>query len=126
MSALSDPRLELTTALEGGGVRVTDPSKALVVPGALIRPGDPWLTPASVGGGMYELRLSVLLVAGAADTLASLLALEALVAAVYPAIAGLPAGWTMTPASRARSVALFGATYLTTELSLARLVQLIT
>lgn len=123
MSALSDARAELTAALVAAGVEVTDPTAQLAVPGALIRPGDPWLEPAAIGGGIYALTESIVLVAGAADQLASLEALEELAGAAIPAIREL-AQWTSTGGSRARSMELSGGTYLITELVASRLVQL--
>jgi hypothetical protein len=123
MSAISDARDELVAALELAGVDVTDPRTQLAVPGALIRPGDPWLEPAAIGGGIYALRESVLLVAGKADRLSSLEALESLANAAIPAIRGLNQ-WTSTGGSRAKSMELYGATYLITELVADRLIQL--
>lgn len=123
MSALSDARDLLTATLAAAGVPVTDPTAQLTVPGALIRPGDPWLEPARVGGNIRTLRLSILLVAGAVDNLASLVALETLAAAAVPALEAL-AGWSAAPTSRARSTELAGATYLTGELVVETFVQL--
>lgn len=123
MSALSDARGELVTALTAAGVDVTDPAAQLAVPGALIRPGDPWLEPSTVGGGMYTYRASIILVAGAADQLAALEALETLTGLALPALRGL-AQWTGPGGSRAKSMELSGGTYLVTELVVDRLIQL--
>jgi hypothetical protein len=70
-------------------------------------------------------RVSVLFVAGAADTLASLDALELLVERGVVALSPLSrSGWTQPSVTAARAAEVFGAIYLVAEAELASIVTL--
>lgn len=111
-------RAELVAALEAAGVRVPAPGDPLIVPGAWVRAGEPWLAPWSVGPpGSRLARWSVLLIAGRADSTAAQTELEALAGAALPALDEL-ARWSAPTAARAVSAEIFGTAYLVAELVL--------
>lgn len=114
---------ELAAALEAAGVRVGDIALPPTPPVALIRPADPWITPVRVGGGLNEVRFSVLLIGGPPSSPAAVPELEALAALAVPAIRRL-VSWSGSPASRAQVVELDGGSYLVAELLTSTLVQL--
>lgn len=121
---LAAAREELAAALRAGGVACPEPGDPLIVPGAFVRPGSPWLAPARVGPkGTRALRLSVLLLAGSADTTASLVTLEELAERAVLATSGLT-GWSTPSVSPARAAEVFGALYLVAELELEAIVTL--
>jgi hypothetical protein len=111
-------RAELVAALAAAGIRHPGAGDPLIVPGAWIRPAEPWLAPHSVGPfGSRLARWSVLLIAGAADQTSSLEQLVELTDRGIPALDRL-ARWSVATAARAVGADLFGTLYLVAELVL--------
>jgi hypothetical protein len=109
-------RDELVAALTDASVHVKRAGLAPTVPGAIVRPGDPWLTPSRVGGaGTRTVAWSVILVAGniEGDYLA---ALERLAESAVIALDELK-GWSTPRTARALRLELAGGIYLTAELA---------
>ena len=115
---LAGARSTVAVALRAAGVASPEPGDPLVVPGALVRGGTPWLAPSRVGPrGTRACRLNVLLLAGAPDTTAALVILEELAERAVLATSDL-AGWSTPTLTSARVVEVFGTLYLGAELEL--------
>jgi hypothetical protein len=125
---LTAARATVAAALRAGGVATPEPGDPYDTPCALIRPGSPWVEHVRVGGkGTRLVRLNVLLVAGVADTLASLVAMEGLAQATVLALSPLSrAGWTQgdVTAVRAGEVLGLGGIQLLAEVELGSIVTL--
>lgn len=121
---LAAARSTIAVALRALDVATPEPGDPLVVPGALIRGGSPWLSPSRVGPrGTRTCRVNVLLLAGAADTTAALVILEDLAERAVLALSSV-AGWSTPNVSAARVVEVFGTLYLGAELELEGLVTI--
>lgn len=115
---LATARGVLEAALEGAGIAVARPGQPLAVPGAFVRPGDPYLVRSSIGpAGQRTPRLSCVLVAGKVDSLAAIAELETLTELAILALDGLQ-GWSTPAISRVGQADVFGLPYLVADLSL--------
>jgi hypothetical protein len=113
---LAASRGVVVAALEAVGLEVKRPGQPVPAPGAIIRPGDPWLTPSRVGGaGTRTVAWSVILVAGRIDV-DGLPELERLAELAAGALDRL-AGHSTPRTARAVALDLAGGTYLTAELA---------
>jgi hypothetical protein len=66
---ITEARAELEAAIAAGGLRVAPPAAGrLALPAVVVTGGEPWLAPAQLGAGRYQLALEAVgLVGGASD-----------------------------------------------------------
>ena len=91
---IADAREDLEGKLELAGLRVILPSGSVAPPCVLVIPGDPWVTPAQLGGRYREIAYRVVGVVGTGEERVQRDECEAMAQAIADGIHASPP-WTL-------------------------------